>query len=78
MELVILAWLAKQAWRILQESNSLSARVLKVVYYLGRQDCLEANRGSFPSHIWWSIADGREVLKEGLIKRIGTGEKMAI
>jgi hypothetical protein len=77
MELFNLALLAKQAWRILREPNSLSARVLKVVYYLGRRDFLEAYHGSSPSRIWRSIVDGREVLKEGLIKRIGMGEKMA-
>ena len=78
MELFNLTLLAKQAWRILQEPNSLIARVLKVVYYPGRWDFLEADLGSSPSRIWRSIVDGREVLKEGLIKHIGTGEKTAI
>jgi hypothetical protein len=78
MELFNLALLAQQAWRISQEPNSLSARVLKVVYYLGRQDFLEDDLGSSPSCIWRSIVDGREVLKEGLIEHIGTGEKTAI
>ena len=78
MELFNLTLLAKQAWRILQEPNSLSARVLKAVYYPGRRDFLEADLHSSPSRIWRSTVDGREVLKEGLIKCIGTGEKMAI
>jgi hypothetical protein len=31
---------------------------------------LEANLGSAPSKIWWSILDGREVLQLGMIRRI--------
>jgi len=64
--------LAKQAWRILQEPASLSARILKAVYF-PQGDFLEANLGSTPSKIWRSILDGRGVLQLGLIRRIGTG-----
>jgi hypothetical protein len=39
---------------------------------------LEADLGSCPSRIWRSIVDGHKVLKKGLIKRKGTGEKTAI
>jgi hypothetical protein len=72
-ELFNLALLARQAWRILKEPNTLSARILKSVYF-PHCDFLEAEVGSSPSRIWRAIADGKEVLKQGLIKRIGTGE----
>ena len=73
IELFNLAWLAKQAWRILEVPESLSARLLKAVYYPG-SDILSASLGSQPSQIWWSILDGVDVLRQGLIKRIGTGQ----
>ena len=73
IELFNLALLAKQAWRILQEPLSLSARVLKAVYFPDG-DFLEAHIGTSPSRIWRAIDDGKDVLCQGLIRRIGTGE----
>lgn len=52
--------LARLAWRILQEPNSLSARNLKVVYFPDTS-MLEATIGSHPSQIWRSITEGRVV-----------------
>jgi hypothetical protein len=77
IELFNLALLAKQAWRLLQEPSSLSARILKAVYFPDGE-FLEAELGSSPSKIWRAILDGREVLQQGLIKRIGTGEETNI
>jgi hypothetical protein len=77
LELFNFALLAKQAWRVLQDSDSLSARVLKVVYFPD-VDFLAAQLGSSPSRIWRSIIDGREVLMQGLIRRIGSGENTNI
>jgi hypothetical protein len=76
-ELFNLALLACQAWRILKEPTSLSAWILKVVYF-PHVDFLEAEVGSSPSWIWRSIMDGKEVLKQGLIKRVGTRESIRI
>ena len=73
LELFNLALLAKQAWRILQSPNSLSARILKSVYF--SNNCiLDADLGSHPSQIWRAIIEGRDLLKQGLIRRIGNGE----
>ena len=77
IELFNLALLAKQAWRILQDGSSLSACILKAEYF-PTGDFLAAQLGSRPSRIWRSILDGRDVLKQGLICRIGIGESTEI
>lgn len=77
MEMFNLALLVKEAWRVLQEPSTLSARVLKVVYF-PVEGFLEERFGSLPSRIWRSIMNGREVLKEGLIRRLGTGTRTLI
>jgi hypothetical protein len=73
IELFNLALLARQAWRLLQEPETLSARILRAVYYLDG-DILTATKGSHPSKIWRSILEGRDTLRQGLIQRIGTGD----
>jgi hypothetical protein len=72
IEMFNLALLGKQAWRILQKPDSLSARILKAVYF-SDGDFLDAEVGASPSRIWRAIIDGKEVLQNGLIRRIGTG-----
>jgi hypothetical protein len=73
IEIFNLAMLAKQAWRIMLDLNSLSSRLLKAVYY-PNWELLDATLGSHPSQIWRSILDGVDVLKQGLVRRIGSGE----
>lgn len=72
-----LALLARHAWRILENPESLSARILKAMYY-PNTDFLSAELGNHPSQIWRSIIDGRDTLKVGLIRRIGTGSSTNI
>lgn len=72
MELFNLALLARQAWRILQEPETLSARILKVVYFPDGE-FLDAQAGKHPSQVWHSIVEGKDMLKQGLIRRIGDG-----
>ena len=58
IELFNLALLAKQAWRILQNPNTLSSMILKAVYY-PNGEFLEAVEGSHPLHIWRALVEGK-------------------
>jgi hypothetical protein len=71
MELFYLAMLARQAWRILQNPEALGSRVLKEMYF-PNEDFLDALIGSSPSHVWRGLVEGCDVIKQGIIKRIGS------
>jgi hypothetical protein len=73
IELFNLALLARQGWHMLQNPDSLGSRVFKAKYF-PNLDLLHAELGSSPSQVWRSIHEGLGVLKQGLVKRIGTGE----
>jgi hypothetical protein len=61
----------------MQNSKSISARLLKALYFPNNK-FLDAALGSRPSQIWRAILDGRDVLEQGLIRRIGNGETTRI
>ena len=65
-----LSMLGKQGWRLLMNQNSLCARVLNGRYYHDG-DFLTSTRRKHASHTWKAILAGREVLAQGLIKRVG-------
>lgn len=71
------ALLAKQAWKLLNEPQSLLARVYKGRYYANRE-FLECGKGYRPSYAWRSILFGRELLQQGLIKSIGNGRSTTV
>ena len=72
-----LAMLTKPAWRILQHPESLSARLLKIIYFFNFS-ILDVTLGSHLSHVSRAIIEGRDTLKQGLIIRIGNGETTRI
>ncbi|KAH1072683.1 hypothetical protein J1N35_025011 [Gossypium stocksii] len=71
------ALLAKQAWRILSQPKCLLAKVLKARYYPS-SDLLLAKIGSYLSFTWRSIYNAWELLVEGLVWRVGSGDRINI
>lgn len=77
MKLFNQALLARQAWRLIQRPESMCAMVLKSKYY-PNGDLLDTVFASDASPGWRGIEYGLELLKEGLIWRIGNGRKINI
>jgi len=55
-------------------TESLSARELRSAYFPDG-NFLNAQLGARPSNIWRAIMDGKDISKQGLNKRNGTGEQ---
>jgi hypothetical protein len=72
-----LAMLACQGLCILQAPESLCSRVLRAKYFTDG-DLLCAKPVAGMSYVWCSILKGIEVLKKGLIWRIGDGTNVHI
>ena len=71
------ALLAKQVWHLLNNQDSLCYKVFKARSF---PDCsiLEAQEAKGGSFAWKSILSAREVVKQGLIWRIGNGANVSI
>jgi ribonuclease HI len=72
-----LAMLSKQVWRLLDEPNSLCAKVLRAKYYPDG-DVLKAGPKAGSSFTWQSIVAGIQAFKRGCIWRVGNGDKIDI
>jgi hypothetical protein len=72
-----LAMLARQGWRLVQAPDSLCSKVL-VARYFPTGDVLSAVPSIGMSYVWCSILKGIQLLKEGLIWRVGTGDNICI
>jgi hypothetical protein len=72
-----MALLAKQAWRLWQNPDSLVGKILKAKYY-PNSTVLEAKVGRRPSFTWRSIQSSCDLLREGLMWRVGNGGKIKI
>ncbi|KAL1194454.1 putative mitochondrial protein [Cardamine amara subsp. amara] len=71
------AFLAKQAWRLIQEPECLFSQVIKSRYY-PEGEIMEAILGTRPSYGWRSILYGRDLLEHGISKQIGNGESFMV
>ena len=77
MHLFNQALLARQGWRLLQKPDSLCAKVLKSKYY-PNGELLDTVFASDASQSWRGIEFGLELLKKGLIWRVGNGKSIQI
>ena len=68
-----LAILAKQAWRILSNPNSIVARMLKAKYF-PTGDILNAKLDNSPSYSWRNIHSSLKIIKKGTRWRVGNGK----
>lgn len=71
------ALLARQAWRLIEYPTSLCARVLKARYYPDG-DLLDTAFPTNQSPTWRSIVHGLDLLKKGVIWRVGSGTGIRI
>ena len=71
------ALLAKQAWRLVVNPDSLCAKVVKAKYYPhGKlEDTVFTGNASSS---WSAISHALELLKKGLIWRVGNGESIRV
>ena len=72
-----LAMLARQAWRMLTVPDLLCARVLKAKYFPDTS-LLNAQPKAGISYTWRSTLKGVQLLKEGVIWRVGDGTNINI
>ncbi|XP_040999511.1 uncharacterized mitochondrial protein AtMg00310-like [Juglans microcarpa x Juglans regia] len=72
-----IALLAKQGWRLITNTQSLASRVLKAKYFPSI-DFFEARVRRSDFFVWKSITAARPLLYEGLLWKIGNGNKVKI
>ena len=77
MHLFNVALLAGQGWRLIQYPESLCARGLKSKYYPNGNP-LNTVFASDASPVWRGIEAGLELLKKGVIWRVGNGRDIQI
>ncbi|KAG2560335.1 hypothetical protein PVAP13_8KG058660 [Panicum virgatum] len=77
MKLFNQALLTRQAWRLVAYPDSLCARVLKAKYF-PNGELIDTVFPSDSSPSWKGIEFGLELLKKGIIWRVGNGDKIQI
>ena len=71
------ALLAKQVWRMINNPNSLCHRVFKARFFISCS-ILEAKDSNSGSYAWKSILSARDVIRKGMVWRIGNGQNVWI
>ena len=71
------ARLEKQMWRLWENPNSLVAQIMQANNFL-MSSVLEAKMGRRISFAWRSILSAQELIKKGLVWRVGNGGKIRI
>jgi hypothetical protein len=77
MHLFNQALLARHTWRLIHKPDSLCAKVLKARYF-PHENILDTIFASDPSPVWKGVEFGLELLKMGIINRIGDGRNTQI
>jgi hypothetical protein len=77
MHLFNKALLDRHAWRLIQKPDSLCAKVLKAKYF-PHGNIIDTVFSSDPSPVWKGVEFGLELLKMGIINRIGDGKDTQI
>ncbi|XP_074356095.1 uncharacterized protein LOC141695776 [Apium graveolens] len=72
-----LAMLAKQAWRLINNANSLVTSLMRARYF-PNSDFVNAWIGANPSYVWRSIFETQDVVRQGCRHRIGDGQSTKI
>ena len=71
------ALLAKQAWRIINNPQSLLARLYKGRYY-NSSTLLQSTSSTSSSYGWKSIQEGKNLLKKGLVLQVKDGRNIRV
>ncbi|XP_059450901.1 uncharacterized protein LOC132181678 [Corylus avellana] len=76
-KLQFLSQAGKEVWRMWESPDSFIAKIMKAKYF---PNCsiLDAPKGKRPSFAWRSIQSTCDIVREGLIWRVGNGEKIRI
>ncbi|GAU32980.1 hypothetical protein TSUD_358470 [Trifolium subterraneum] len=77
LEAFNMAMVAKQAWNIIQNPESLAAKLIKARYF-PHSSLLEASLGYNPSYAWRSIWKAKQILLHGCRWRIGSGDRVCV